>query len=134
MTAYFIYQRFRNLVKYDAVVDNLQQTKSLPTVPCSATGKERDKVDAAAVENAAKEVVAGRMTKREAFIHFKVSSITLARHLKKNSDPVEFPYQASNAVTKVFTDRQEKDLLNYVILASQWCFGVNVGETRKLAY
>ncbi|KAF2895816.1 hypothetical protein ILUMI_10359 [Ignelater luminosus] len=95
-------------------------------MPRSTTSKKLDKVDAVAVENAANEEVVRRMTKKEASIHFKVSRTTLARNLKKNSDAVEF----SNPMKKVFTDQQEKELLNYVIRAFQWCFGVRVGETR----
>ncbi|KAF2880273.1 hypothetical protein ILUMI_25896 [Ignelater luminosus] len=79
------------------------------------------------------EIISSNVSTSEITPSFEVIHF-LAKRLKKNSDAVEFPYQASNAVKKVFTDQPEKELLNYIIRASQWCFGVTLGETLKLAH
>lgn len=105
-------------------------------MPRSKTGKKRKAVDVAKLELAANEVLRNNVCYRDAATLYDVSKSTLARHIKEHreSGKPNFEYSATNAVKKIFTVEEEKQLEEYLLFSSRLHYGLNKKEIRLLAY
>lgn len=102
----------------------------------SKTGVKRKKIETENITTAAECVLQNRLSLREAAKTYNVSRSSLSRHLlaHRRSGADHFVYRASNAVKQVFSLDEEKLLLEYLITAAKWNYGLTVTEVRKLAY
>ncbi|WP_341658275.1 helix-turn-helix domain-containing protein [Blattabacterium cuenoti] len=107
-------------------------------MPRSKEGKKRPPVDIDAVKLAAADVLDKGMKIRTAARKHGISKTTLDRHLKKNETLVNpqgtFEYIIKNDVRKVFTDKQELELVEYYKQAARLHYGLTKRDALKLAY
>lgn len=107
-------------------------------MPRSKTGKTRLPVDSNAIENAVKAVLSGdkRISLREACKVYKVSLTTLSRHLRKfkESGAKQFSYLVKYDVKRIFTNEEEKTLVQYIQTIARMQYGLTKKGVRELSY
>lgn len=88
------------------------------------------------VTNAVREVIEQRMSIRKASEAFQVSKTLIGRYVKKQKEAEggEFVYEPHNDVKRVFTDQEEKQLVDYCLKASKFHYGISKEEFLKLVY
>lgn len=105
-------------------------------MPRSKTNVKRQKPLGTNVVEAAKLVLQGKSTLRQAASQFNVSKSTLSRHLIKHtvSGNEEFFYEAHQDVKKVFTQQQEDELASYLVESANIHYGLSTTQVRRLAF
>ncbi|KAF6206078.1 hypothetical protein GE061_017303 [Apolygus lucorum] len=84
-------------------------------MPRSKEGKTRPSVDPQALARAVEEVRAHGTSLREASQRNGVSRRTLKRHLDRTTLDDEFTYENNCNNRRIFTDKEEDDLVNYLV-------------------
>lgn len=97
---------------------------------------ERQKWSKESMDNAVSAVIKEKMGSRTASIKFGVPKTTLERYVKKvkNSGDTAVKVTKIGAFKAVFTDKQEKELCEYVVNMEQRLFGLTPTELRSLAF
>lgn len=103
-------------------------------MPRSKEGVKRTKINVESLTNAVNAVVNGSMSTRAAAEKFHVPRTTLQNHLRRQQADHPFVYKNNCDVWKVFSEKQEEMLCNYLITCSKMLYGVSRKEARKLAY
>ncbi|KAG8175974.1 hypothetical protein JTE90_000013 [Oedothorax gibbosus] len=99
--------------------------------------KKNAAVRAGNIKKAAKKI-SGEMSFRKADAVYTVSKSTLNRHirtLKKSEQPnLNFKYVSKIQSRKVFTNDEEEKLVDYMVQASKYHYGLTINDARTLAY
>lgn len=105
-------------------------------MPRSTTGVKRKPVDKDNIDKAVEMVMTKSMSTYSAAKHFNISRTTLQRQVKQfvQSGKPTFSYRPNNNVKQVFSEQEERLLLEYIKKAGQSYFGVTLHEIRQLAY
>lgn len=94
-------------------------------------------VSPGSIEAAAEKVLTDTMSIREAAAAYGVSKSTLSRHLcshKAKKENTPFSYVSKIQSRKIFNEKEENLLVNYLLQASKYHYGLTVNEVCKLAY
>lgn len=105
-------------------------------MPRSKDGKKRNPVDKQKLEQAIHEVLKGTSINECSNI-YKIGRWTISRHLnkfKQQDSNNNFEYTNNCGHRKVFTDEEENDLVNYLLLASRIYFGITKEGLSTLAF
>ncbi|KAF6216649.1 hypothetical protein GE061_000995 [Apolygus lucorum] len=104
-------------------------------MPRSENGVKRPPVDKQKLELAVNEVLKGMSINECSKIH-NIGRWTISRHLTnfKEQNSENFEYKNNCGHRKVFTDDEEKDLVNYLLLASRIYFGITKRGLSTLAF
>ncbi|CAH2089142.1 unnamed protein product [Euphydryas editha] len=88
------------------------------------------------VKNAIEMVIQKRLTIRKAAEKFNVSKSLIGRYVKLNKEKenVEVVYRPQNAVKRVFSDEEERQLVEYCLKASKFHYGICKDDFLKLAF
>ncbi|KAF6216542.1 hypothetical protein GE061_000885 [Apolygus lucorum] len=110
-------------------------TVSARQMPRSENGVKRPPVDKQKLELAVNEVLKGMSINECSKIH-NIGRWTISRHLTnfKEQNSENFEYKNNCGHRKVFTDDEEKDLVNYLLLASRIYFGITKRGLSTLAF
>lgn len=130
------HSRLLNSKFYIRVIIHFQMSRGRKRKSQKGTFSEED------MRRAVRQVLVGeggiKLSLRKAAAQNRVSFQTLQRYVKKeqnktNSD-VQLPMKSNYKHRLVFSDEEEKDLVNYVIKCSKMCYGKSTKDTRLLAY
>ncbi len=105
-------------------------------MPRSRNGFKRTKIDPQNMKAAVEAVSRGEMSYRNACTVFGVKLATLTRQVqqrKSNSDQ-KYKYEVNTGHKKVFTDAEEKALVQYCITISRMQYGMSKKGLRELAF
>lgn len=105
-------------------------------MPRSKSGVKRRPVSKEDLEKAVEAVMKKECTAYSAAKDYNVDKATLSRQLKKfkESGLNTFEYRQNNDVNKVFTDNEEKLLVEYILNSSHLNYGLTLQGVRAFAY
>lgn len=89
------------------------------------------------MQNAVLSVIDDQMKIRDAARQYGVSKSALQRYAQKYRNTAEgedVSFERQHGFVQVFSDAEEKVLKDYLIKASQMCYGLSAKETRQFAY
>lgn len=104
-------------------------------MPRSKTGKKRQNPIKEDIEAARDQVINNGMSTRAAAITFNVKRTTLMRYISKCRNTGEnLEYDPKCDVQKVFTEKDERSLVDYLKQAASLHYGLSLNEVRLLAF
>ena len=100
--------------------------------------RKTSKVCPRAIEEGVKAVIERGISQRQVCKDFEVPRTTLQRYLKEYKSNTEtnldVNYDKSSTKNRVFTDKMESDLKDYLLQASLQLHGLTKSHLRDLAY
>lgn len=105
-------------------------------MPRSKVGKKRTPISKAMIERAIELIIKDEQSVCQVANDLQISKTTLLRHKKKflESGLEKFSYKPNNDVNKVFSEDEEKLLVDYILKAADLQYGLNRRDVRVLAY
>ncbi|XP_039288765.1 uncharacterized protein LOC111048698 [Nilaparvata lugens] len=96
--------------------------------------KPRKKIDADTMKNAVKTIIESGRSVRSVAQEFEIDRKTLGRYHEKIVKGVETTFNPNYNTCQIFSNDEEEDLKNYLILSSKLNYGLAPKELRKFAY
>lgn len=105
-------------------------------MPRSKEKKVREQPSNATFSSAVKDVVENHLSVRGAAEKYNISKSTLAQHVTnfKASGAETYQYSPNYDTHKVFSEEQERMLVQYLKQAAYMHYGLTILDLRKLAY
>lgn len=101
----------------------------------SSTSKKRQRPIIAAIEEAVKEVIAGKQSINKTALAFGISRAYLAKVTKKaKNTKVDYVHRPNTGNKRIFSITQENSLISYLKTAFKMCHGLTKKQTRELAF
>ncbi|XP_010882229.1 uncharacterized protein LOC105018472 isoform X1 [Esox lucius] len=111
-----------------------KKTKILSTSRVKVRDPDRGLFHPQTFERAAHDVLVGGQSIRSAAKAHGLCHVTLFRYCRRKKDSCNAGVPAYRAHNRVFSDEQEKTLMQYLLRASDIFYGLSPKEVRRLAY